>query len=126
MSGAAITGAIGGPILNEFVEDYGWRASYQALAVFSLIAGIVTFLMIPSNKARSEAVAPKRRARDDYPLIFSSTAFWFFAGAMVLCNLPQTLLLPVEKVATFYENGYGCAANRAIADACRETLKYMH
>ena len=32
----------------------------------------------------------------------------------------------MEKVATFYENGYGCAANRAIADACRETLKYMH
>ena len=31
----------------------------------------------------------------------------------------------MEKVATFYEEGYGCTANRALADACRETLKYM-
>lgn len=104
VSGAAITGAIGGPILNEFVEDYGWRASYQALAVFSVIAGLITFLLIPPRKSRSEALAPKRRARDDYPLIFSSTAFWFFAGAMVLCNLPQTLLLVQLKVLLL-ENG---------------------
>ena len=108
VSGAAITGAIGGPILNAYVEDAGWRASYQALAIFAVIAGIVTFLLIPrgaGTKSTSEApVTPRRRAREDYPLIFRTRAFWIFAAAMLLCNLPQVLMLTQLKVLLL-ENG---------------------
>lgn len=104
VSGSAITGAIGGPILNEYVEAAGWRAAYQALAVFSVIAAVVVFALIPANAKRGEAVAPKRRARDDYPLIFRTRAFWIFAGAMLLCNLPQVLILTQLKVMLL-ENG---------------------
>ena len=104
VSGSAITGAIGGPILNEYVEAAGWRAAYQALAIFSVIAAVIVFALIPGNVKRSEATAPKRRAREDYPLIFRTRAFWVFAGAMLLCNLPQVLMLTQLKVMLL-ENG---------------------
>lgn len=104
VSGSAITGAIGGPILNEYVEDAGWRAAYQALAVFSVIAALIVFALIPAREGRSEVAAPKRRARDDYPMIFRNRAFWIFAGAMLLCNLPQVLMLTQLKVLLL-ENG---------------------
>lgn len=104
VSGSAITGAIGGPILNEYVESAGWRAAYQALALFSVVAAVVVFALIPGNVKRGGAPAPKRRARDDYPLIFRTRAFWVFAGAMLLCNLPQVLMLTQLKVMLL-ENG---------------------
>lgn len=109
VSGAAITGAIGGPILNGYVEDYGWRAAYQALAVFSVIAAVVVFLLIPPGEKRPLGTAPKRRARDDYPMIFRTPAFWIFAAAMLLCNLPQVLMLTQLKVLLL-ENGVGARA----------------
>ena len=111
VSGAAITGAIGGPILNGYVEDNGWRAAYQALAVFSVIAATVVFLLIPPGEKRPVSNGPKRRAREDYPMIFRTPAFWIFAGAMLLCNLPQVLMLTQLKVLLL-ENGVG---GRAVA-----------
>lgn len=108
VSGPAITGAIGGPILNEYVEANGWRASYQALAIFATIAGIIVFLLIPKEKKpANEGILPlpaKRRARDDYPAIFRSPTFWILAGAMLLCNLPQTILL-VQLKLLLLDNG---------------------
>jgi len=104
VSGAAITGAIGGPLLNQYVEDHGWRAAYQALAIFASVAAIITFLLIPHGRTSGAAKASPRRARDDYPLIFRTTAFWLFAAAMLLCNLPQVLMLTQLKVLLL-ENG---------------------
>lgn len=98
VSGPAITGAIGGPILNAYVEANGWRASYQALAVFAIIAGVITFLLIPPERpnAHKDTAAPpkpKRRAREDYPAILRTPTFWILLGAMLLCNLPATIML---------------------------------
>ena len=104
-SGPAVSGMIMGPVLNEYVEANGWQASYRALAVFAVIAGIVVFLLIPPEPkvaSSSDAVAaprpPKRRARDDYPAIFRSLAFWCLLGAMLLCNLPATIMLVQLKL----------------------------
>jgi MFS family permease len=104
-SGPAVTGAIGGPILNAYVEAHGWRESYQALALFALVAGVVTFLLIPpERKDRAAAPRPKRRARDDYPAIFRTPAFWILLGAMLLCNLPATIIL-VQLKLLLLDNG---------------------
>lgn len=105
VSGPAITGAIGGPILNAYVEANGWRAAYQAVAVFSAVAAVVVFLLIPPERKEADASArPKRRARDDYPAIFRTTTFWILLGAMLLCNLPQTILL-VQLKMLLLDNG---------------------
>jgi predicted MFS family arabinose efflux permease len=106
VSGPAVTGAIGGPILNAYVEANGWRASYEALAIFATIAAVVVFLLIPrERKATADGhPKPKRRAREDYPAIFRSGTFWILAGAMLLCNLPQTILL-VQLKLLLLDNG---------------------
>ena len=104
VSGSAIFGAIGGPILNNYVEANGWEATYRALAVFAALAAVVVFLLIPKGAGQPRKDAPKRRARDDYPMIFRSPAFWILAGVMLLCNLPQTLLL-VQLKLLLLDNG---------------------
>ncbi|MCX7675863.1 MAG: MFS transporter, partial [Alteraurantiacibacter sp.] len=104
VSGAAITGALGGPLLNTFVEDHGWRAAYRALAVFSVIAAAITFLLIPKDEGHRAQAGLRRSAREDYPVILRNRVFWIFAGAMLLCNLPQVLMLTQLKLLLL-ENG---------------------
>lgn len=105
VSGPAVTGAIGGPILNAYVEANGWRASYLALAVFATVAAVIVFLLIPAEKKDAAAPAqPKRRARDDYPAILRTTTFWILLGVMLLCNLPATIML-VQLKMLLLDNG---------------------
>lgn len=104
VSGSAIFGAIGGPILNNYVEAHGWEATYRALAIFATVAAVLVFLLIPKGAGQPRKDAPKRRARDDYPMIFRSPAFWILAAVMLLCNLPQTLIL-VQLKLLLIDNG---------------------
>jgi predicted MFS family arabinose efflux permease len=97
-AGPAITGAIGTPFLNSFVETQGWRAGYLALAAFSAIAGLITFIIMPKEKPEPDRPKVKRRARDDYPMIFRSPAFWILFIAMLLCNSPQVIALSQMKL----------------------------
>lgn len=99
-SGPALAGIVIAPVLNAYVEANGWRASYQAVALCTAIAGVVTFLLLPSDKANNAAATtpPKRRAREDYPLILRTRAFWILLVAMLLCNLPQTIVLVQLKL----------------------------
>ncbi len=116
-SGPALSGIVVGPVLNSYVESHGWRSGYEALAIFAVIAGIVTYWLIPSApKDEAQAVRPKRRAREDYPMIFRSTAFWILAAAMLLCNLPQTILQAQLKMLML-ENGVGGRAVGAMLTA---------
>ncbi|TCM16576.1 MFS transporter [Novosphingobium sp. PhB165] len=104
-SGPALVSAIGGPILNDYVEAHGWRAAYQMLAIFAAMAGTITFLLIPPEVDREAIVgAPRRRAREDYPIIFNAPAFWILLAAMLLCNLPQVIMLTQLKLVLL-DNG---------------------
>jgi MFS family permease len=116
-SGPALFGLIVGPLLNGYVESYGWRSGYEALAIFAVVAGIITYLLIPSTpKGEVQAARPMRRAREDYPLIFRSTAFWVLAVSMLLCNLPQTIMQAQLK-NLMLENGVDGRAVGAIITA---------
>jgi MFS family permease len=104
-SGPAFSGAVIAPFLNSYVETHGWRDAYTVVAIGTALAGITCFLLIPRDAHTPRAAAaPKRRARDDYPAIFRNRAFWILAGAMLLCNLPQTLLL-VQLKMLLIDNG---------------------
>ncbi len=99
VSGPALVSAIGGPLLNEYVEANGWRAAYQALAIYVAIAGAATFFLIPKDsETRTSKLFKRSNARKDYPAIFRSMAFWILAFAMLLCNLPQSLMLSQLKL----------------------------
>lgn len=103
-SGPALTGAIGGPILNNFVENNGWRAGFHAMAVFCVICGTITMLLLPAEKPAANEPPVRRRARQDYPAIFRSPAFWVLIAAMLLCNLPQVIVLSQLKLVLL-DNG---------------------
>lgn len=93
-SGPALTGAIGGPLLNNFVEANGWRTGYLAMVIFSGVAGAVALLMLPPERKSVDAPPPRAKAaREDYAEIFRNRAFWVLLGAMLLCNLPQVIAL---------------------------------
>ncbi len=116
-SGPALFGLVVGPVLNGYVETNGWRAGYEGLAIFAVISGIVTYLLIPSAQQDSaKAAQPKRKAREDYPMIFRSTAFWILAISMLLCNLPQTIMQAQLK-NLMLENGVDGRAVGAIITA---------
>ncbi|HKY90974.1 MAG TPA: MFS transporter [Nevskiaceae bacterium] len=90
--GPAAVGAVGGPLLNGFVDQHGWRAGYQVLAAFSAVASALALALIPSRAGdRAGAVSTRRPAVQDYGAILRSPAFWILVGGMFLCNLPQSL-----------------------------------
>lgn len=108
-SGPALTGAIGGPLLSEYVETHGWREGYLALAVFTGAVGALALaIMPPERRTASAPQAVKRRAREDYATIFRAPAFWILVVALLLCNLPQTLALH-QMTILLEDNGIATA-----------------
>jgi MFS family permease len=90
----AIAG-IGGPLLNNFVDDNGWRAGYLALAIFTAIAGVIALTLMPPDRLARSAMpnAPRKSARQDYAIIARSRSFWVLTASLLLCALPQGVLL---------------------------------
>jgi MFS family permease len=88
----AVVGAIGVPMITYFIDTHGWRAAYQALAVFSAIVGTAVLFMIPrSSNMGARPVTTPRRARADYAFLARHVTFWLIVAGVFLCNLPQTL-----------------------------------
>lgn len=95
----AVAGMIIGPILNAYVEAHGWQAAYRALALCVSLTGVVVFALIPPDGRRTRAkTAGTERFAHAYREIFAARAFWILFFSMLLCNLPQTLLLTQIKL----------------------------
>jgi predicted MFS family arabinose efflux permease len=92
-SGPAAMGVIAAPLLNEFVEAYGWRPGYLLVATFSGVLGVAALLLMPREGPPGALGRTTRVARDDYRAIFRNRSFWILASAMLLCNLPQIIAL---------------------------------
>lgn len=89
------------PILGGVIENHGWRAGYQALAVISLAVGLLAVSILPSREGvATRAAVPMvaemapsdgRDARKDYGQIFRSRVFWLILAAMLLCNATSVI-----------------------------------
>ncbi|HEY0917348.1 MAG TPA: MFS transporter, partial [Solimonas sp.] len=108
-SGPAITGAVGAMLLNDYIDEQGWRAGYRAIAVFTAVFGLLALAMIPADARPAAVAVQRRRAARDYPVILRSPAFWVICGGMFLCNIPQTLNGPQLKLMLL-DNGADSAA----------------
>ncbi|MFT4026492.1 MAG: MFS transporter [Novosphingobium sp.] len=98
-SGPAITGVFLTFLVNALVEAEGWRLAYQSLAAFAAACGVITLLLLPRERAATaEKPQLKRRAREDYPVIFRAPEFWLLLAAMLTCNLPQILVTSQLKL----------------------------
>ncbi len=94
-SAPALTGAIGGPLLNNYVEAHGWRAGYVAVMIFAVTAGAIALLIMPAERRAQlpTTTTSARTTKSDYREIFRNKAFWLIIGAMLLCNLSQVISL---------------------------------
>lgn len=96
-SGPAVVGALGSPLMTQYIESAGWRAGYAALALFTAALNAVTFVLLPKREPRT-ADAPKRTAKADYGVIFRTPAFWIVLCSALLCSLPHILATSQIKV----------------------------
>lgn len=96
-AGPAITGAVASPILTVWVDSYGWRSGFHALAVFSSVLGVVTLMLLPKRSAPKRNTAP-RSARKDYGTIFRSPAFRIIAVSSFFCSLTHALATSQLKI----------------------------
>jgi len=88
--GPAIVGAIGSPLLTQYMNLAGWRAGYIAIAVFSALAGVLALALLPPGG--KGAVAERRRHEaHDYRLVVRTPAFWIILTSTVLCSVPFAL-----------------------------------
>jgi len=93
-AGPALAVAVGGPLLNNFISDYGWRAGYVAMAIYTAIGGITALALLPPKMRDGQTRTERpKRAREDYALIFSTPAFWILCVGILLCNIPQTIMM---------------------------------
>ncbi len=97
--GPALVGAIGSPLLTLFMDEHGWRAGYQMLALFSAVMGALTLLLLPTaERALDTAPRERRSARHDYGTIVRTPAFWILVFGTLLCTLPHALAHSQLKV----------------------------
>lgn len=104
-AGPAVVVAIGGPLLNNFVSDNGWRDGYIAMAIFSGIVGALALVMLPPEQRNGKSTLAKpKTARQDYKHIFGNYVFWILIIGILLCNLPQSIMMS-QLALILAENG---------------------
>lgn len=107
-SGPAIVGALGSPVLSDFIDEHGWRAGYRLMALFAAVFGVIALLMIPRSQRPTRAAVQARSAPRDYSAVLRNPAFWSIAGGMFLCNIAAPLHGPQLKLMLL-DSGAGAA-----------------
>lgn len=106
------------PLLNRWIEGYGWRATYLALGALTLVAGLIAVALVPRRAgaasageaiSSAEAQASRGRARHDYRTILSSRVFWVIILGMFLCLL-QLPLHSTQMNLMLVDNGISMQA----------------
>ncbi|MDB5968712.1 MAG: transporter [Hydrocarboniphaga sp.] len=107
--GPPLVGGIGVPLLTAFIDAHGWKAGYQAMAVFSAVFGALALILIPRRKTPdARAVRARRPASQDYVLIAKSPAFWVIMLGFLLCNFSHPLT-GVQLKLVLLDNGASSA-----------------
>ncbi len=97
--GPALVGAVGSPVLTQYMDTAGWRAGYIAIAIFSALAGALALALLPSKAAGDiGADLRKRHESHDYRSIARNRAFWIILICTVLCSVPYALAASQIKV----------------------------
>lgn len=96
--GPAVAGALASPLLTAYNDAFGWRAGYQAFAIYSAVIGAVTLILLPRETRNLAANRKVRNAKKDYSGIVNTPAFWIILIGSFLCSLPHALAYSQVKV----------------------------
>lgn len=97
-AGPAVAGAIASPLLTPYIIANGWRAGFQAMAVFSGLLGVLTLILLPPRQESRTATSSQYSARKDYRAIFTNPAFRIIAVSAFLCSLTHALATSQVKI----------------------------
>ena len=90
--GPPVVGAIGSPLLTQYMNAAGWRAGYIVIAVFSALSGVIALALLPA-RGNSNVAAERRNGKDAdvYRVIARNPTFWIILASTVLCSVPYAL-----------------------------------
>ena len=109
MTGAPLAGALVTPLLSELIDTDGWRAGYRAMALLSVIGGIVAISLMGNGPRKPGAPAAERSRSPAMPLrqfggMAKNPLFLLLLGGMFLCNIPQIIVLSQLKLVLAESN----------------------
>jgi MFS family permease len=94
MAGPATTVAIGGPLINNLIADHGWRVGCLVMAAVTATGGLASLILLPPERSGVRSMGTKpRRTKEDYRRILASRAFWIIFTGIILCSLPNALMM---------------------------------
>lgn len=96
------------PAMNWFIEGYGWRLGYVAMAIVTVIGGLTAIILIPKKPKPGGQTHPLPEpgtnvpdfpaiadvpitAKQDYSKILKSKIFWLIFVGMFMCLLQTPL-----------------------------------
>jgi MFS family permease len=96
----ALVGAIGAPLMTEFVADHGWRAGYLVVAAYCAAAGAIALFLTPPHEraAQPGKNADEARALGVYRAIGASPVFWMMLAGSFLVSIHHTLVVVQMKM----------------------------
>ena len=97
-AGPAVAGAIASPLLTPYIIANGWRAGFQAMAVFSGLLGVLALILLPPKQESRTVTSSQNSARKDYGAIFTNPAFRIIAVSSFLCSLTHALATSQVKI----------------------------
>jgi predicted MFS family arabinose efflux permease len=115
MAGPAAAVAVGGPLLNNFVAEHGWRAGYLALVAFTVITGFIAIVLLPPEPKKEPAKIRRKSAKGDYAVIFRTPAFWIIFTAILLVVMPQSMMMTQLNLVVAESGVSGVAASPIIS-----------
>lgn len=92
-SGPAVTIALAGPLLNNFVALHGWRNGYLVLALFMAVGGLISIALVPPRgDMPSAASIARHRSERVYRTLVRMPLFWMMLTAIVCTNVAQFMV----------------------------------
>ena len=92
-SGPPLIGALLSPLVTAFVADYGWRAGYHTVALFSLVCALAMIFLLrgPVGEGTRTTNPDAPKPKGDYRAILAMPVFWLMLAGFFLVNLPFAL-----------------------------------
>jgi predicted MFS family arabinose efflux permease len=91
--GPSLFGLFGSPMIASFVAEHGWRNGFMAVAAYSALCGLITFLLI--GRAEPEEAQAARPERPGNLAVLKQAAlspmFWIFAVGAFLVSAHHAL-----------------------------------
>jgi predicted MFS family arabinose efflux permease len=94
MAGPSAAVALGGPLVNNYIADHGWRAGCLLTAAIAAVGGLAALILLPPERRGAESKVPKAgRTKADYTFVLTSPAFWIIFIGVILSTMPNSIMM---------------------------------